>query len=109
MLTPLFLGQIKVKVKVKVDPNSYSQNFGWTPTLGNFFGFKVQVGTLTLTTEYVHTYGVGWSEDRGATGGQIEKMVGGYKNPRKVFSYCINISCSLRDPLEKYANKDDIH
>ena len=56
MLTPLFLGQIKVKVKVKVDPNSYSQNFGWTPTLGNFFGFKVQVGTLTLTTEYVHTY-----------------------------------------------------
>ena len=64
MLTPLFLGQIKVKVKVKVDPNPYSQNFGWTPTLGNFFGFKVQVGTRvgtpTLTTEYVHTYVVNY-------------------------------------------------
>ena len=53
---PYFLGQIKAKVKVKVDPNPYSQNFGWTPTLGNIFGFKVQVGTPTLTTEYVHTY-----------------------------------------------------
>ena len=69
-----------------------------------------------MSLSFLKQWHSGWSgartEEDDSTrreAGQIEKMVVGYKNPRKVFSYCINISCSLRDPLEKYANKDERH